>query len=97
MNKIKTWWGDWMHCWLQLIISIDQTANCLTGIFFPSREVWADETLSARTGRKIHMQPYKTYGAVIDWIFQWFQGPNHCVNAYKKERTRYNSPPEMRT
>lgn len=71
------------------LIAIDQLANA---ILFG----WPDETLSARCGRSIHRYPYKVWAALIDTLFYPFQGPNHCVNAYKKEMTRYHFHPSMR-
>lgn len=70
-------------------IGVDQLANV---ILFG----WPDETLSARCGRSIHRYPYKVWAKLIDAIFYPFQGPNHCVNAYKKELTRYQFHPSMR-
>lgn len=87
MNRIK-------HGLFQLFIAFDQLFNVLLSPF--SLETWADETISSRAGRLGHRYPYKFYKVVIDAIFYPFQGPNHCVNAYKKELTRYQFPPEMR-
>jgi hypothetical protein len=70
-------------------IAVDQFANA---VLFG----WPDETLSSRCGRSIHRYPYKAWAKLIDAIFHPFQGPNHCVNAYRKELTRYQFPPEMR-
>lgn len=70
------------------LIALDQQLNALTG-------GWPDETLSSRCGRLGHRNPYKFWKVLIDALFFW-QGPNHCVNAYKKEMTRYHFPPEMR-
>jgi hypothetical protein len=84
------------HGLLQLFIAIDQLLNVASNPF--SSETWADETLSCRCGRLGHREPYKFWKAVIDWIFEHIirQGPNHCINAYKKEMARYNFPPSMR-
>lgn len=92
----------WMLCLLKLqrykenmgyfqrnLIALDQSANTLLGGF-------PDETLSARCGRKIKTQPFKALAKVIDFIFYPFQGPNHCVNAYKKEKEMYQFPKEYR-
>lgn len=87
MKRIK-------HGLFQLFIAFDQLFNVLLSPF--SLETWADETISSRCGRLIHRYPYKFYAAVIDLLFHPFQGPNHCVNAYQKELTRYQFPPEMR-
>jgi hypothetical protein len=72
-----------------ILIGVDQLANTMLG-------GWPDETLSARCGRLGHRYPYKAWAALIDAIFLPFQGPNHCRNAYLKEKTRYHFPPEMR-
>jgi hypothetical protein len=72
-----------------VLIGIDQLANTITG-------GWPDETLSSRCGRLGHRYPYKAWAVLIDAIFRPFQGPNHCRNAYLKEKTRYHFPPEMR-
>lgn len=70
-------------------IGLDQLANA---ILFG----WPDESLSSRCGRGIHRYPYKAWAKLIDCLFYPFQGPNHCVNAYRKEMTRYQFAPEMR-
>lgn len=67
-------------------IGLDQLANTIV-------RGYPDETLSARAGRLIHRWPYKPYAFVVDLMFYPFQGPNHCVNAHKKELTGYHSPP----
>lgn len=83
-----------MHGLTQLFIAFDQALNVLSNPF--SKQTWADETLSSRCGRLGHRYPYKFWKFVIDKIFGLWQGPDHCVNAYMKERERYNSPPAMR-
>lgn len=85
---------NFKHGFVQLFIAFDQLVNVITNPF--STETWADETISSRAGRLGHRYPYKFYKLVIDAMFRPFQGPNHCVNAYKKEKTRYHFPPEMR-
>lgn len=85
---------DFRHGILQVFIALDQMANVLLNPF--SKETWADETISSRCGRLGHRYPYKFWKVVIDAMFYPFQGANHCVNAYKKEKVRYNFPPEMR-
>lgn len=85
---------NFKHGCVQIFIAFDQLVNVLSNPF--SDETWADETISSRAGRLGHRYPYKIYKVVIDALFFW-QGPNHCVNAYKKERTRYHFPPEMRS
>lgn len=88
MNRIK-------HGLMQLFIAFDQLLNVLLLNPF-SLNTWADETISSRCGRLGHRYPYKIFKVVIDALFFW-QGPNHCVNAYNKELTRYQFPPEMRS
>ncbi|WP_288379844.1 hypothetical protein [uncultured Massilia sp.] len=88
MQRLKHWL-------LQLFIAFDQLANVLLAPC--SMQTWADETISSRCGRMGHRYPYKFYKVIIDAIFRPFQGPNHCVNAYRKELTRYQFPPSMRT
>ena len=84
---------DFKHGLVQLFIAFDQLLNVLTNPF--STQSWADETLSSRCGRLGHRYPYKFWRVIIDALFFW-QGPNHCVNAHKKELTRYHFPPDMR-
>lgn len=72
-----------------LLIGFDQLANTIFG-------GWPDETLSARCGRLGHRYPYKVWAMLIDALFYPFQGPNHCWNAHRKEKTRYHFPPDMR-
>lgn len=81
-----------------ILVSLDQTLGMIIGfIMHPtSKQLWPDESLSARCGRLGHRYPYKFWRVIIDAIFRPFQGPNHCVNAYKKELTRYHFPPSMR-
>lgn len=86
---------NFKHGMMQLFIAVDQLLNVMLNPF--SEQTWADETISSRCGRLGHRYPYKVYKWVIDTLlFSWWQGPNHCVNAYEKEKERYNSPPEMR-
>lgn len=86
---------DFKHGMTQLFIALDQLANVLSNPF--SKNTWADETISSRCGRVGHRYPYRAWKWVIDkLLFSWWQGPNHCVNAYKKELTRYQFHPSMR-
>lgn len=84
---------NFKHGCIQVFIAFDQLLNVLTNPF--SEETWCDETLSSRCGRLGHRSPYKFWKMVIDALFFW-QGPNHCVNAFQKEITRYHCPPIMR-
>jgi hypothetical protein len=70
-----------------ILIAIDQTLGMILGfIMHPSStELFPDETLSSRCGRLGHRHPYKFWRALIDLMFRW-QGPNHCVNAYRPAR-----------
>jgi hypothetical protein len=77
---------EWVY---QVWIAIDQTLNAIHGGY-------ADETMSARCGRLGGRWPYRLYRPVIDALFYPFQGPNHCVNAYAKERQGRHLPPEYR-
>jgi hypothetical protein len=70
-------------------IGFDQLLNALTG-------GWPDESLSSRTARYSHRQPFKTLEPIIDAIFYPFQGPNHCKNAMMKEMSRYHFHRDMR-
>lgn len=94
MSKLSRVWQNFIF----ILISIDQTLGMVLGfIMHPaSTELWPDETLSARCGRLGHRYPYKFWRVVIDALFFW-QGPGHCVNAHKKELTRYHFPPSMRS
>lgn len=86
MKRIK-------HGLFQLFIAVDQLLNVMSNPF--SLETWSDETLSSRCGRLGHRYPYKFWKVVIDTLFFW-QGPDHCVKAFRKEIARYNFPPSMR-
>jgi hypothetical protein len=83
------------HGLYQLFIAFDQFLNVLLGNPF-STQTWADETWSSRCGRLGHRYPYKAWQWVINLIFWPLQGPNHCWNAYQKERARIQLPPEAR-
>ena len=84
------------HGLYQIGIAFDQLCNVLLGNPF-STQTWADETWSSRCGRLGHRQPYKAWRIVIDMMFWPIQGPNHCVNAYRKELERLQAPPESRS
>ena len=82
---------------VQIFIAVDQLLNALIPPI-DGTVGYADETLSARCYRahrdrrifgKLFMRP-------IDLMFFW-QGPNHCRNAYIKEFERQNYPSEYRT
>lgn len=76
----------------QVLIAFDQLINTL--LFFLPGGCWADETLSSRTWRMRHVQPFKTLRPVIDGLF--FFDPRHCKTSFDAERLRTQSPPEER-
>lgn len=80
----------------QVFIAIDQLANALIPPL-DGTVSYADETLSARAYRA--HRDGKIMGRVlmpvIDLLFFW-QGPDHCKNAYIKEFARKNYPDEYR-
>lgn len=94
---LRTYLENLWHVIGQLALCIDQLLNCLSGLIFPSKQVWADETMSSRCGRLGRRYPYKVYVIAVDALFGLWQGPKHCVRAYEKEKARYNCPPAMRT
>lgn len=78
-----THYDEWKY-WLNLGISADKFGNALT---YGSNKI----TISARTGKYSHTdQPYKPLWkiqeAVVNFAFYPIDGPNHCLNAYKKEK-----------
>ena len=93
---MSPYWDAWAQYPQQLFIAADQLLNAL----IPPLEgtvSYADETLSARCYRA--HRDGKVMGRVfmplIDLLFFW-QGPNHCRNAYIKEFDRQNYPSEYR-
>jgi len=93
---MSPYWEAWAQYPQQLFIAADQLLNALIPPI-DGTVSWADETLSARCYRahrdgrifgKLFMRP-------IDLMFFW-QGPNHCRNAYVKEFERKNYPDEYR-
>lgn len=100
MGKLREWFAsvEWMHGFTQMFIAVDQLLNVLFCNPF-SKNTWADETISSRFGRFHGTERYKKRRALVDWVFEHIfrQGPNHCLNAYKKEKTRYHFHPGMRS
>ena len=93
---MSPYWEAWAQYPQQLFIAADQLLNALIPPL-DGTVSYADETLSARCYRahrdgkimgKLFMPP-------IDLLFFW-QGPNHCRNAYIKEFERKNYPEEYR-
>lgn len=80
----------------QCFIAFDQLVNALIPPL-DGTVSYADETLSARAYRA--HRDGKIMGRVlmpvIDLLFFW-QGPDHCKNAYIKEFERKNYPEEYR-
>ena len=81
---------------IQVFLALDQLANALIPPI-DGTIGYADETLSARCYRA--HRDGKIFGRIfmppIDLLFFW-QGPNHCRNAYLKEFDRQNYPSEYR-
>ena len=78
----------------QVFIAADQLVNALIPPLDGTIS-YADETLSARSYRA--HRDGKVFGKLtmpfINLLFFW-QGPNHCKNAYIKEFERKNYPSE---
>ena len=85
-----------IKAWLyELFIACDQLLNVL--ITPLQGGAFADETMSSRTYR-MHRdgRPWgRILMPIIDWLFAW-QVPEHCKQAYLKERARVHLPPEFR-
>ena len=80
----------------QVLIALDQLCNALIPPL-DGTVSYADETLSARCYRAHRDGKIlgKLFMPVIDLLFFW-QGPDHCRNAYVKEFERKNYPDEYR-
>ena len=79
MEKYDKW-----SYWLNLGISLDKLGNSVSA---GSNKI----TISGRTGKYSHTEePYnplwKLQEAVINFAFYPVDGPNHCLEAYKKEK-----------
>lgn len=72
---------------LQLLVAIDQTLNCVIGLFIGGS--WADETISSRAYRE-----FPRSAKVIDTLL-WFD-KDHCRESYESEQLRLQLPPELR-
>lgn len=90
-----TAWERWKLYPQQVFVAADQLLNALIPPFLTLS--YADETLSARTYRAAKRGKLvgKLAMPVIDALFFW-QGKDHCRNAYLKEHERRNLPPEYR-
>ena len=80
----------------QVFIAVDQLVNALIPPLDGTIS-YADETLSARSYRAY--RDGKVFGKLtmpfINLLFFW-QGPEHCKNAYINEFSRKNHPSEYR-
>lgn len=77
-----------MNYFIRVLLAIDQLANVVLCNGMP------DETMSAasyRMNRDGRFWGFMMYP--IDLLFFW-QGPNHCKNAYFKELARLHFPTE---
>lgn len=99
MKKIKQWFHSvaWAHGFYNIGIWLNQGANVIFGNPF-SRETWPDETICARAGRMKLRGQYHKRRAILNWFFERImrQGPNHCENAWAKEKARYHQHPDAR-
>ena len=89
LHLIKEWG-------VQIFLALDQLANVLPPPI-DGTVGYADETLSARCYRAHRDGKImgKLFMPLIDLLFFW-QGPDHCKNAYIKEFERKNYPDEYR-
>ena len=81
---------------VQVALGLDQFLNTLPPPI-DGTVGYADETLSARCYRAHRDGKImgKLFMPLIDLLFFW-QGPDHCKNAYIKEFERKNYPDEYR-
>lgn len=93
---MSPYWEAWAQYPQQLFIAADQLLNALIPPI-DGTVSYADETLSARSYRA--HRDGKILGKitmpVINLLFFW-QGPDHCKNAWIKELERKNYPEEYR-
>ena len=76
---------------IRVLLALDQLANVVLCNGMP------DETMSAASYRMNRDGRFWGFMMpVIDALF-WWQGPNHCYNAYLKELQRSQYPDEYRT
>jgi hypothetical protein len=90
-------WGLLKAYGVQVFIAVDQLCNALIPPLDGTLS-YADETLSARSYRA--HRDGKLLGKItmpiIDALF-WWQGPEHCYHAWRKEIERKQYPAEYRT
>lgn len=93
-TRLRNVWALALAYGQQVFIALDQLANALIPPL-DGTVSYADETLSARCYRA--HRDGKLFGRLfmrgIDLLFFW-QGPEHCRNAYVKEFERKNYPTE---
>lgn len=90
MTKLQTL----RHNAWQLLVSIDQLLNVVTGLL-AMKAVYADETLSSRMHRR-RLAGKPTVADVIDTVFKCLGDKDHCRESYESERLRRQMPPELR-
>lgn len=85
------------HNFEQALIALDQFLNVvICSIFEPKEKQWADETFSAHCYRcRDKTFLWKCFYYIVNWLFFW-QGGNHCYNAYLSELNRKQLPEELR-
>lgn len=93
---MSPYWQTWAQYPQQVFIAADQLVNALIPPWGGTLS-YADETLSARSYRA--HRDGKWFGkltmAPINLLFFW-QGPDHCKNAWLKELDRKSLPTEYR-
>lgn len=93
---MSKYWQAWAQYPQQVFIAVDQLLNAIIPPWGGTLS-YADETLSARSYRAY--RDGKLWGKLtmppIDLLF-WWQGPDHCKNAWRKEHDRRGLPPEYR-
>lgn len=99
MEALKQWFHSvhWRHGFENIGAWMTQTLNLWIGNPF-SRETYVDESICARAGRLKERGQYTKRRKAINWVWEhvFRQGPNHCENAWAKEKTRYHFHPAMR-
>ena len=93
---MNAYWKTWLQYPQQIFIAVDQLVNALIPPWGGTLS-YADETLSARSYRA--HRDGKWFGkltmAPINLLFFW-QGPDHCKNAWRKEFKSCSLPVDHR-
>lgn len=71
-------WNWIKEYFYQNFISWDQDINAKLGGS-------ADETMSSRCYRLNHIRTYRVLEVCVNFVFGFWQGPDHCKHAYQKE------------